>query len=1427
MAELIKACRRGDLALVKKHIKEGHNVDGKYYRQSRSLQTPLTAASSAGHSDIVRYLLENSAYVNETDHFGRSALHLASDNGHLDIVNMLIFKGADIDAEDECSRTPLISAAVGGHHSVVEVLISSGALFDKKNKKGRTALHHAAEAISVKCSCLLIEAGADMSIISKKAQAALVHQAVKEGLDSQLKTLVIAGAPVNHEDEYCHTALHYACENGSFEIVSVLISKGANIDAEDQNGSTPLMWAAERGHNSVVAVLIFSGASFNKKNKEGRTALQHAAEAINVKCSCLLMEAGADISIISKKSQAALVHQAVREGLDSQLKTLVIAGAPVNNKDEHCLAALHYACKDGGLDIVNVLISKGANIETEDQDGSTPLMWAAERGHHSVVEVLISSGASVNKKNRKGCTALHYACENGGLDTVNVLISKGANIDAEDQDGSTPLMWAAERGHSSVVEVLISSGASVNKKNRKGCTALHYACENGGLDTVNVLISKGANIDVEDQNGSTPLMWAAERGHNSVMEALISSGASVNKKNRKGHVALHHAAEAINVMCSCLLMEAGADISIISKKSQAALVHQAVMEGLDSQLKTLVIAGAPVNNKDEYCTAALHYACRNGGLDIVNVLISKGANIDAEDQNGSTPLMWAAERGHNSVVEVLISSGASVNKKNRKGHVALHHAAEAINVMCSCLLIEAGADISIISMESQAALVHQAVKEGLDSQLKTLVIAGAPVNHEDEYGLTALHHATVAEHVRCSCLLIEAGADMSSISKESQAALVHQALKEGLDSQLKVLILAGAPVNHKDEYGQTALHYAAEHNHIQCGILLAEGGADIQIKGSNGERPIDYASAEFKAAVEQALSFRSKKTICVIGYACSGKSTLIASLQNENAPFFKKVSNRIFGVKDIHQRTAGIAPVSLSSKRYGNVAMFDFAGQEEYHGPHELFLKSILTKTGSTVTIILVVKVTEEESVISQQLYRWLTPLSKISSSSSPVRVIVVGSFLDKVKSKAQAEEKLSHCYQMIQEDLKDTAVEFLGTCSLNCRQPYSSGIDQLCQLLDEVPAPKYKAAETLYSISWVISQLNHAFNKEAIKLIDLTKWMNDNKANLPTNLPLAEAVCSDLSATGHFLYLPNKVDSSKSWLILDLAAILHDVYGRIFSPFKKIVDQFGLLKCHDLQDLFPTLEKDMIHNVLIALEFCIEVDPTLLSEEIMKLKGSKEDDFLFFPALVSANPPQQFLDLHVGAEIHTLCWQLQADYKHFISPRLMQTTILRLAAHQVFHHQSGRNTKEHCCSVWWNGISWQSPDGVDVAVQIRNNALVQVLGRSKAGPDVLSQYISEITSDIIATILQLLPDFSANSYIIHSSNPISLFKEPKNISSHETFPIGSIFSIMKDCKEFCFSRPDHSGQPASLPVLDLFSGVKPSLDIIENLCFGHLVHNG
>ena len=644
---------------------------------------------------------------------------------------------------------------------------------------------------------------------------------------------------------------------------------------------------------------------------------------------------------------------------------------------------------------------------------------------------------------------------------------------------------------------------------------------------------------------------------------------------------------------------------------------------------------------------------------------------------------------------------------------------------------------------------------------------------------------------------------------------------KGHESLVKSLILAGVNVNLKDEIGHAALHEAARRNHIQCGVLLAEAGADIQIKNDNGQTVLFFASKAFKQAIYKTLSFTTKKTVCVIGNACCGKSTLIASLQNENESALNKFKHRLFGVTDIRSRTAGIDPISFSSRKYGNVVFFDFAGQHEYHGPHEMFMESLFNQRGSTVTIIVVAKATEEESTITQQLERWLHPLRKLSSlSANPIQVIVAGSFMDRVESQSTAKGKLENCYQSLKKSYSDVPATFQGLCLLNCRQPYSSGFANLCQYLQDVPIPQVQALTT-YSICWVIFQVNALIKDKAIRLSSFAKWIDDNKGNLPKNMPSADDVCKDLSSTGHYLYLPNKEEPLYSWLVLDLPAVLHEVYGTLFSPSKKIVNEFGLLSVQELSNLFSTLDVRMIRNVLIAMDFCIEVDPVILKEEIPKLTSdtSECDDFLFFPALVSLKRPKVFENTQPDQVCHILCWQFKANPNHFISPRLIQTIILRLSSLHVFHCA---DTRQHYCSVWWNGLCWQALlESVDIAIQISNNAVIQVIGQSTADPNDLCRYLSQITRDIKSTIAQINPSLSGCAYIIHGVDPEVLLSDPSSPSPHEMYPLSIVLESTRAGKTSCFSSKPSSGHALRQELSEIFCCTCPSEDIMKNMYYG------
>ena len=443
------------------------------------------------------------------------------------------------------------------------------------------------------------------------------------------------------------------------------------------------------------------------------------------------------------------------------------------------------------------------------------------------------------------------------------------------------------------------------------------------------------------------------------------------------------------------------------------------------------------------------------------------------------------------------------------------------------------------------AIFMRAVFNGNTEIVKPLISAcSVDVNCKDEStGDTPLHVAARGNHVQCGILLVEAGSSTEIRNKSSQKplnlasssfieALLMRAAFNGNTEIVKTLILAcTVDVNRKDEStGDTPLHVAARRNCVQCGILLVEAGSSTEICNNSSQKPLDLASGNFIEAIQQTLSFTARKTVCIIGNACSGKSTIIASLQNENAPFYKKIVHWVRGVAKISQRTAGIDPVLIESRNYGNTIFFDFAGQNEYHGPHEMFLQSILSKSRSTVTIIVVVKVTEEEDVISQQLHRWLYSMSTMSvTASNPIRVIIVGSFLDQVKHTQVAIDKVNRCCSELEHSLSDVPINIQGQCFFNCRRPYSKNFDNLRVYLRDVPIPEFRALDTPYSICWVISHMKDLTECKSIRLSVFEEWIEENRSNLPVNMPSVEEVCKDLSSTGHFLYIPNK--EVKKWL--------------------------------------------------------------------------------------------------------------------------------------------------------------------------------------------------------------------------------------------------------------------------------------------------------
>ena len=786
---------------------------------------------------------------------------------------------------------------------------------------------------------------------------------------------------------------------------------------------------------------------------------------------------------------------------------------------------------------------------------------------------------------------------------------------------------------------------------------------------------------------------------------------------------------------------------------------------------------------------ALWSACRNGDLkEVRRLTCQEGHNVNTRGGHyGTTPLTVAAREGHDQVVEELIREGAHVNVKDNVQLTALYYASCNGYLSIVKRLLAAGADINVRNQRGETPLMRAAV-EGKEKVVCELIRAGANVNVPDQWGWTLLMRAAWEGRDEVICELIRAGASVNvATSKEWWY---------------------GRPAA-----GSTALHFAAVCNKIKCGVLLMEAGADMTARNKEFKSPLDLASDKFQQTIRQAQSFSTKRIVAVIGNAEHGKSTLIAALQVEDKGRLKKFINRFTNVQDISQRTAGIEAVQFSSRKYGQTLFYDFAGQADYHGPHQSFLEAMLSKQGVSVNLLLLVKASNEEDIIKSQIVRWLQPLALTSAPSTP-QVILVGSFLDQVRSKEEAAKKLLRCTHWVQ---KEFPFSIQGPCLLDCRKPESDGIRQICTFFQETPPIQLNSDTLSYNLHWVIAQVRKAFFVPAITLHTFQSWLVENAEQLPRNLPPPEEVCRDLTAVGHTLFLRNRQDPSQSWLIVDIQAVLHNVYGTLFSWSQGKVNQFGLLHCSQLVELFPEMDPTMIQEVLISLDFCIQIDSRILQEDLVKLTaGAEGEGWLYFPALVSAQPPELFPKDADPHHFQWVCWQLRTEEKHLISAHLLQSIILRLASNHVFTHKLS-SVKEHCCNVWTNGLSWMSTKGVDVVVQISDSSVVQVVGHSKAGPEKLHQYVSTVIQDIIKTTTQLSPKLKATSYIVHPYTP-AMLKATKAPPHNSLYPVSSITRCISDGDILILSRHQDGCYPNRMNLSELFGSWSPSLSVVQDM---------
>jgi ankyrin repeat protein len=125
--------------------------------------TPMHAAASAGHANILLLLIEHGGDMNGLGTGGSTPLLGALGNGKLEAGQILLDHGAFVDARDDADVTALLRATGWGYFEFVRMLLERGALINARGHKGYTALHCAARYDKVEVARLLLEHGADVN----------------------------------------------------------------------------------------------------------------------------------------------------------------------------------------------------------------------------------------------------------------------------------------------------------------------------------------------------------------------------------------------------------------------------------------------------------------------------------------------------------------------------------------------------------------------------------------------------------------------------------------------------------------------------------------------------------------------------------------------------------------------------------------------------------------------------------------------------------------------------------------------------------------------------------------------------------------------------------------------------------------------------------------------------------------------------------------------------------------------------------------------------------------------------------------------------------------------------------------------------------------------------------------------------------------
>uniref|UniRef100_A0AAX7VZY3 Neurogenic locus notch homolog protein 1 n=1 Tax=Astatotilapia calliptera TaxID=8154 RepID=A0AAX7VZY3_ASTCA len=200
-------------------------------------------------------------------------------------------------------------------------------------------------------------------------------------------------------------------------------------------------------------------------------------------------------------------------------------------------------------------------------------------------------------------------------------------------------------------------------------------------------------------------------------------------------------------------------------------------------------------------------------------------DVNVRGPDGFTPLMIASCSGGG------LETGNSEEEEDASANV--------INDF-----IYQGANLHNQTDRTGETALHLAARYARSDAAKRLLEASADANIQDNMGRTPLHAAVAADAQGVFQILIRNRAtDLDARMHDGTTPLILAA-RLAVEGMVEELINCHADVNAIDDFGKSALHWAAAVNNVEAAIVLLKNGANKDMQNNKEETPLFLAARE-------------------------------------------------------------------------------------------------------------------------------------------------------------------------------------------------------------------------------------------------------------------------------------------------------------------------------------------------------------------------------------------------------------------------------------------------------------------------------------------------------------------------------------------------------------------------------------------------------